>query len=119
MVAPSGPVPQVVIGDLSGLRVRAEVEERDLAKVKTGQRVIVKSTAFESKVFEGTVASIAPALGKPRLAARGPRKPNDVDVLEVVIEVDGLPPLKPGMRVDVFFKPDTKVKAAAGGRVVL
>jgi len=42
----------------------------------------------------------------PRLGSRGPRKPTDVDVLEVLIDLDGRPPLLPGMRADVFFVAD-------------
>ncbi|MEZ5842523.1 MAG: efflux RND transporter periplasmic adaptor subunit [Hyphomicrobiaceae bacterium] len=106
MASPTQPLPHVVIGDLDGLRLRAEVEERDLAKIRIGQRVLARSTAFPDQTFEGKVASIAPALGPPRLAARGPRKPSDVDVLEVMVDLDGKPPLKPGQRVDVFFTKD-------------
>ena len=36
--------------------------------------------------------------------SRGPRRPNDVEVLEVLVSLDGNPPLLTGMRVDVFFK---------------
>jgi hypothetical protein len=32
-------------------------------------------------------------------------------VLEVLIDLDANTPLLPGMRVDVFFKPDTTVQA--------
>lgn len=106
MAAPNQMVPSVVVGDLSGLRLRAEVEERDIAKVRNGQRVQVRSSAFPEQTFLGTVTTIAPSLGAPRLAARGPRKPNDVEVLEVLIDLDGRPPLKPGQRVDIYFTKD-------------
>ena len=43
----------VVFGDLSSLRLRAEVEERDAAKIHVGQRVVVKADAFPDKKFEG------------------------------------------------------------------
>jgi HlyD family secretion protein len=96
----------LVFGDLSALKVRAEVEERDAAKIHVGQRVIVRADAFPNQDFEGRVTSIAQALSAPRIASRGPRRPNDVEVLEAVIDLDGLPPLLTGMRVDVFFKHD-------------
>lgn len=95
-----------VFGDLSGLRIRAEVEERDATKVHVGQRVIVRADAFPEKDFEGQVTSIASSLGPPRITTRGPRRPNDVEVLEVMVGLDGLPPLLTGMRVDVFFRFD-------------
>ncbi len=101
---PSPDSPVLVFGDLSGLRVRAEVEERDAAKVSVGQKVVVKADAYPDKVFEGSVTSISQSLGSPRIATRGPRRPNDVEVIEVMVALDGTPPLFTGMRVDTFFK---------------
>jgi HlyD family secretion protein len=102
--APSPDAPLVLFGDLSSLRVRAEVEERDTVKIKSGQQAIIKVDAYGDKEFAGTVTSIAQSLGPPRIASRGPRRPNDVEVLEVLVSLDGNPPLLTGMRVDVFFK---------------
>ncbi|HEX9881203.1 MAG TPA: efflux RND transporter periplasmic adaptor subunit [Hyphomicrobium sp.] len=96
----------LVFGDLSKLKVRAEVEERDAAKIHVSQRVVVRADAYPDQDFEGRVTSIAQSLSAPLIASRGPRRPNDVEVLEAVIDLDGLPPLLTGMRVDVFFKHD-------------
>ncbi len=112
-VGPDAGRPLLAFGDLSHLRVRAEVEERDVDKVRVGQRVIVKADAYPDREFEGTVTEVASALGSPRITSRGPRRPNDVDVLEVVADLDGSPPLLTGMRVDVFFKPAGKDKQSA------
>jgi HlyD family secretion protein len=103
----------VTFGDMSNLRLRAEVEERDAAKVHVGQRVVVKADAFPDKTFEGAVTSISQSLGAPRIATRGPRRPNDVEVIEVMVSLDGHPPLFNGMRVDTFFKLDNQAATAA------
>jgi HlyD family secretion protein len=103
----------VVFGDMSSLRLRAEVEERDAAKVHVGQRVVVKADAFPDKTFEGTVTSISQSLGAPRIATRGPRRPNDVEVVEVMVSLDDHPPLFTGMRVDTFFKLDNQAASAS------
>lgn len=58
-----------------------------------------------AREFQGRVSTIAAALGTAKLVPRGPKRPNDLDTLEVLIEVTG-DGLLPGMRVDVFFKPD-------------
>ena len=113
IAAPSPEQPLILIGDLSALRVRSEIEERDIGKVRLGQTAIVRSDAFPGKDFEGKIASLAQALGPSRLGQRGPRKPTDVDVLEVLIDLAGQPALLPGMRVDVFFKPDATAQPAA------
>jgi HlyD family secretion protein len=102
----------LVFGDLSGLRVRAEVEERDAAKVSVGQQVVIKADAFPDQTFEGTVTSISQSLGSPRIATRGPRRPNDVEVVEVMVALEGNPPLFTGMRVDTFFKAAAATAAA-------
>jgi HlyD family secretion protein len=112
-VAPSPENLLVVVGDVTSLRVRAEFEERDIGKVRVGQGAVVRSDAFPGKDFEGTVASSARALGPSRLGQRGPRRPTDIDVLEVIIDLTGQPPLLPGMRVDVFLKADASSPSAS------
>lgn len=103
LAGPASPLPLVTFGDLSQMKVRAEVEERDLGKVRIGQRVVVRSDAFPDKDFTGHVTAIASALGAPNIVSRGPRRPNDLDVLEVVATLDDAAELVTGMRVDVFF----------------
>jgi HlyD family secretion protein len=106
VAAPSPENTLLVFGDLSTMKVRAEVEERDAAKIRVGQSVVVRADAYPDQDFEGRVSSIAQSLSPPNIVSRGPRRPNDVEVLEAMIDLDGLPPLLTGMRVDVFFKHD-------------
>lgn len=103
-VAPSPEQPLVVLGDMTVIRVKAEVDERDIGKLKVGQGAFVRSDAFGTQSFDGTVSAVASALGPPRIGQRGPRRPTDVEVLEVTIDLAGTPPLLPGMRVDTFFR---------------
>jgi HlyD family secretion protein len=111
--APSPESPLLVIGDVTSLRVRAEFEERDVGKLRVGQAAIIRSDAFAGQDFEGTVSLLTQALGPSKLGQRGPRRPTDVDVLEVIIDLVGQPPLLPGMRVDVFLKADVPGQPAA------
>lgn len=113
MAAPSPDAALILFGDISSLRVRAEVEARDLTKIRLGQRTVVRADAFPDKDFEGVVTQVAPALGTPRITTRGPRRPNDVEVLEVLISLDGTPPLLTGMRVDAFFRHEASASAAS------
>lgn len=107
LAAPSPDNSLAIIGDLSGVRVRAEVEERDATKVRVGQHVVVRADAYPGRDFEGVVSSVAQSLGTARIASRGPRRPNDVEVLEVIADLDNsATALLTGMRVDVFFKLD-------------
>jgi HlyD family secretion protein len=52
------------------------------------------------------VSSLAPSLFAPRIGPRGPRRPTELEVLEVTVALEGAIPLLPGMRVDVFFRRD-------------
>lgn len=104
MVAPTPEQPLVFLGDLSVLRVKAEVEESDVAKIKLGQKAFVRTSSYPGRDFEGKVAALAPSLAPPRIGFRGPRRATDVEVLEVTIELDGSTPLLPGMRTDAFFR---------------
>jgi HlyD family secretion protein len=106
LAVPSPENTLLVFGDLSTLKVRAEVEERDSPKIRVGQLVVVRADAYPDQDFEGRVASVARSLSTPHIASRGPRRPDDVEVLEALIDLDGAPPLLTGMRVDVFFKHD-------------
>jgi HlyD family secretion protein len=111
-VAPAPDQPLVVMGDMSVIRVKAEVDERDVSKLSVGQSAFVRSDAFGARSFEGKVSAVALALGPPRIG-RGPRRPTDVEVLEVTIDLAGGSPLLPGMRVDAFFrKTDEPAKPA-------
>jgi HlyD family secretion protein len=104
LVAPSPEQPLIVMGDLTVIRVRAEVDEQDVAKVKIGQKVFVRSNAYPDRDFSGKVTELAPSLGLPRMGSRGARRATDVEVMEVMVDLEGPGPLMPGMRADVFFR---------------
>ena len=105
IVSPAPTHPLVVIGDMSVVRVKAEVDDGDVAKIKIGQKAFVRSINYPGKKFDGRVSDLAPSMATPRIGARGPRRPTDIEVLEMTIELDGDVPLLPGMRVDAFILP--------------
>jgi HlyD family secretion protein len=99
---PSSPL--MVLGDISALRVRVELDDRDLGKIRIGQTVIVRTTAFPGREIAGKVATIAPMVGPASSAGRGQRSPADVDVAEVLVDLTDRGPLTSGMQVDVYFR---------------
>jgi HlyD family secretion protein len=111
LAVPASEPALVVLGDVSGLRVRAEVDEQYLGQVRVGQRVLMRAAAFRGQEFEGKVASIARIVGPGRINARGPRKFNDVDVLEVVVDLTDAGPLVVGAQIDVFFRSERSESA--------
>ena len=104
LLAPSPEQVVFAMGDMTRLRVRAEVDETEVSKVRMGAAAFVKNTAFPGQEFEGKVTEIAPLLAVPRINARSPRRPNDVEVMEVIIDLESSSTLLPGMRVEVFFR---------------
>jgi HlyD family secretion protein len=106
--------PLVVIGDVSSLRVRAELAERDSGKIRIGQAVIVRATSFKDRAFTGKVAHIVQFVGPSRLNAPPSRgKLNDVNVVEVMVYLTDPGPLLVGMEVDVYFEPHDLGRSAS------
>lgn len=104
MVGPTPGQPLIIIGDMTKMQVKAEVDEADVSAIKLEQRAYVTSVSFPDREFKGKVTEIAPSLATPLIGQRGPRRPTDVEVMEVTIELDGDVPLMPGMRADAFFR---------------
>lgn len=98
------PQPIVSLADSSRLRVRAEVDERDLSRIHTGQRVSVSAPAFAGREFGGSVARIAAQMGRQQVRTGDPAEKSDRDVLEVLIDLDEVDArLVVGLRVTVQF----------------
>lgn len=106
LASPSTPQ-LVLLGDLSGLRVRAEVDERDVSKIKIGGAVVVRSEAFRDREFAGKVMSISPMVQPARINSPGSGNLTDFSVADVLIELADLGPLLVGMKVDVYFQHET------------
>jgi HlyD family secretion protein len=107
MALPSSEHPLVLLGDVSALRVRAELDEHDFVKVRVGQHVLVRAHAFRDREFQGRVASIAQYVEAGRMTSAEQRKLSDIDVAEVIVELTDPGPLVVGMQVDAYFSSET------------
>jgi ABC exporter DevB family membrane fusion protein len=105
-VSDTGDTPIVSFGDDSRLRVRVDVDETDVARVRLGSRAWVVAQAFGSQKFEGRVVQIGQALGKKNIDTDQPNEKIDTKVLETLVELDGRPPLPLRLRVDSFIWAD-------------
>jgi HlyD family secretion protein len=100
------PRPLFSIADISGRKVRAEVDERDIGSVHVGQKVIVSSDSYPNKSFSGTVTKLASIMGRKTVLTGNPAEKEDRDVLEVTARLDQAANVFPvGLRVTVQFKP--------------
>ncbi|WP_257166310.1 HlyD family secretion protein [Bradyrhizobium sp. SRS-191] len=105
IASPQAAQPLVLLGDMSSLRVRAELDQRDLDKIKPGQQAVVRCDAFRGRDIAGKVAAVAPLVESSRTAALSQRNMTDVDVVEVLVDLAEPGPFAVGMKVDVYFKP--------------
>jgi multidrug resistance efflux pump len=103
-VSDKGDTPIVSFGDNSRLRVRVDVDETDVAKLRVGDRVYFTAPAFGTERFWGRVARIGSELGQKNVDTGQPAEKLDAKILETLVDVDGHPPLPPGLRVDSFIQ---------------
>jgi HlyD family secretion protein len=88
-----------LVPDLSRIKIRSTINETDIGKVKTGQRVIVRLEAYPDKPFEGKVSEIG------KLSYKKDEK-SSFKIFDFAIILDNSDPvLKPGMTVscEVFY----------------
>ena len=92
-------------GDLSRLRVRAELDEHDVGKIAIGGAVVIRAYAFRNREFAGKVATIAPTVRPGRISSPESGHLTDFSVNEVLIDLEDPGPLLVGMKVDAYFRP--------------
>ena len=97
----------VTLGDTSALRVRMELDERDVARVRIGQVAFCTADAFPNLRFRGRVIRVGQMLGRKNIRTDDPGERVDTRVLEVLIELEPDAHLPTGMRVDVFIDSDS------------
>jgi multidrug resistance efflux pump len=115
----ASPRPLFTISDIGSRRVRAQVDERDVASLEVGQKVEVTADAFVSQTFWGTVIQIYPALGRKTVMTGDPAEKSDRDILEVLVRLqpdDRVLPL--GLRVAVQFLETPRANKQAKTREV-
>lgn len=98
-----GDTPIVVVGDTSRLRVRAEVDEADIALVRLGQGAYVQADAYGSRRFTGRVVRIGSLMGRKSLRNEQPAERVDTRVLEVLMDLEPGTALPVGLRVDAYL----------------
>jgi multidrug resistance efflux pump len=96
--------PLVVLGDLRAIRVRVDVDERDIARVKLGAAGFVTLSAFPGRRFPGKVAEIGARMGRKNVRTDDPVERLDVKILEVVLRIDEPEGLVPGIRVTGYVE---------------
>jgi multidrug resistance efflux pump len=85
------------------MRIRAEIEETDVGKVKDGQQVEVTMDAYRDKVYRGKVYKIFPDVKRKAQKTFDPMASFDINTQQIYIRLDDFTGLKDGMTVTVRF----------------
>jgi ABC-type uncharacterized transport system YnjBCD ATPase subunit len=92
----------VTIGDTRTLRVRIDIDERDIAKIESGALVRVRLVAQPGSELLGKVVEIGRRMGRKNVRSDDPVERSDSKILEVVAELSDPGPLVIGQRVVGF-----------------
>ena len=107
------PQPIVSLADTSRLRVRAEVDERDIGRIYLGQGVLILIDAFPQEKFRGSVSSLGALMGRKKVRTGDPAEKSDRDVLEVLVDLAKADErLVIGLRTTVQFLRRTEITKA-------
>jgi HlyD family secretion protein len=96
--------PVVTMADDSVLRVRLDVDESDVSKLRVGQRAYVTAEAYGDHKFWGSVIRVGRILGKKNVRTEEPSEHVDTKILETLVELDPGQKLPLGLRVDSFVE---------------
>ncbi len=91
----------VTIADLSRMRIEAEIDEYDAARVRVGGGVHLRAEGYEGQQWRGTIEEVPDSVVSRRLKPQDPAKPIDTRVLLVKVAMSEPTPLKLGQRVDI------------------
>jgi multidrug resistance efflux pump len=100
-----GPQPLLVMGDMSRLQVRLEVNEEDASRLAVGSRAVLYSDSGDSLAV-GTLFRVAPSIGRRSLRSESPTDREDLRIREAFVEVPVNSALVPGRRVWGYVRPD-------------
>jgi HlyD family secretion protein len=92
----------MVMGDTRTLRVRTEIDETDIGRIKVGQESYITVDAYPGRRFPGVITKIAGRMGKKAVHTDDPSEKIDAKVLDVLVTLAPGANLPVGLRVDVF-----------------
>lgn len=96
--------PIATIADVSRVRVEAEVDEFDAARIRVGAPVAITAEGYAGLQWNGVVEEIPDSVEPRKLISQDPSRATDAAVLLVKIAFEGPTPLKLGQRVDVAVR---------------
>ena len=112
----TAPDPVLTIGDARVLRVRVDIDETDVNKVRVGQSAYVTADAYGKQKMWGHVVQVGELLGPKRVRTDEPTERVDRKFLETLVQLEPGTQLPVGLRVDAFILTDGVQTAAVRPR---
>ncbi len=95
--------PVLLLADTDSLRVRTELDETDVGKVKVGQTAKITTEAYPGRLYKGVVEKISQDVKREKIKTFDPLAWIDINSQEVTILLNSSVGLKIGMTVEVRF----------------
>lgn len=105
-VTPESQTGIVTIADTTSLRVRIDLDETDVAKIRENQKAYVTADAYREEKFTARVVRVGQILGRKNFRTERPTEKVDTKILEVLLELESDQKLPLGLRVDAFISLD-------------
>lgn len=99
--AAGSPEPVLLLGDLSQLRVRAEIDENYALMLKQGQKALLFGRGLGDKEIPAHVKLVKNIMGKKTVFAKTATERKDIDVIQAFIEPDQPLQVPVGLEVNV------------------
>ncbi|AEG01552.1 HlyD family secretion protein [Methylomonas methanica] len=95
------PEPAILLGDMSKLRVRAEIDENYALALQQGQKAVIFGRGLGEKEIPAHVTLVKKIMGKKTVFAKTATERKDIDVIQVFIEPDSSFQTPVGLEVNV------------------
>jgi multidrug resistance efflux pump len=95
--------PIAILANTAALRVRVEVDESDVGRVRVGQKAYVTADAYGDRKFWGRVVRVGRRMGPKQVRTYEPGEHVDTNVLDTLVDLDGHPDIPDGLRVDSYL----------------
>jgi HlyD family secretion protein len=99
----------ILFGDLSKLRVRAEIDERFVTQLEVGQEAIIYGRNVQGRSYQGKVVLVEKIMGDKTVFSRASSERKDLHVLQALIEMG------PEFKAPAGLQVDVKITQAATG----
>lgn len=88
---------------MDSMKVRAEVDERDLGAICHGQKAVVTADGYPNVSLTAAVTEVKPSMGRRTILSDDPAEKSDRDVREVLLALEKSTAWPIGLRVIVRF----------------